>query len=42
MLIDLAINKRSIDYFALFESLVNDIFKAGAIDIVLMMYKVIV
>jgi hypothetical protein len=35
-------NNRSIDFFALFQLLVNDIFKSGAIDIVFMMYKVII
>jgi len=39
-IVHLANTNRSIDYFAIFQLVVNDIFKSGAIDIVYMMYKV--
>ena len=40
MIIYLANNNRSTDFFGTFQLIVNDILKSGAIDIVYMMYKV--
>jgi hypothetical protein len=41
MIIYLANNNKSIDFFAIFQLVVNDVLKSGAIDIVFMMYKVL-
>ncbi len=40
MIMYLANNNRSIDFFAIFQLLVNDVLESGAIDVVFMMYKV--
>jgi len=40
MITHLANNNRSIDFFAIFQLVVNDVLKSGAIDVVFMMYKV--
>jgi hypothetical protein len=36
----LANGSRSIDYMAVFQLLVNDVVKSGALDVVFLMYKV--
>ncbi len=40
MIMYLANNNRPIDFFTIFQLVVNDVLKSGAIDIVFMMYKV--
>lgn len=39
-MMDLANKNRPIDFFVVFQHLVNDVLKSGAIDVVFMMYKV--